>query len=46
VNTTSLLLKPFEEVYDLCKKNVEMGKNAPKGYMLTAACEFPPRARR
>ncbi len=44
VNTTSLLLKPYEEVYDLCKRNIEMGKNAPKGYMVTAACELPPRA--
>lgn len=44
VDTTSILLKSYEEVLALCRKNIEMGKDSPKGYMLASGCELPPRA--
>ncbi len=32
---------PFE-VYDLCRKAIEKGKKAPRGFMLMSGCEIPP----
>lgn len=31
-----------QQVYELCKKAIEEGKKAPRGFMLMAGCEMPP----
>ena len=42
VNTTSLMSRPFDEVFELCKKCVEKGKDILAGYILSPGCEIPP----
>jgi len=44
VSPPALFLKPYEQALDLCRQNIEMGKSSPKGFVLAAGCEFPPRA--
>ena len=43
VDPPSCMLKSFDEVYALCKRDVEIGKKSPKGYFLSCGCELPPR---
>lgn len=31
-----------QQVYDLCRKAIEAGKKAPRGFMLMSGCETPP----
>lgn len=33
-----------EEVYELCKKIIEKGKKAPRGFVLAPGCELPPKS--
>ena len=33
-----------DEVYEFAKKSIEIGKNAPNGFMLSSACEIPPQS--
>jgi uroporphyrinogen decarboxylase len=40
----SVMTRPFDEVLELCRKNIEAGMNSPKGYMLACGCELPPPA--
>lgn len=42
VDPPSLMTKPFDEVFELCKKNIEVGMRAKGGYMLMCGCELPP----
>jgi uroporphyrinogen decarboxylase len=37
------MAKP-QYVYELCKKAIEAGKKAPRGFMLMSGCETPPEA--
>ncbi|OKY77808.1 MAG: Methylcobalamin:coenzyme M methyltransferase MtbA [Candidatus Methanohalarchaeum thermophilum] len=44
VDPPSVQNKSYEEVLQLCKENIEKGKDSPRGYTLTCGCELPPRA--
>ena len=42
VDPVALQFKSYDEVIELCKENIEIGKNSPSGYVLAPGCEFPP----
>lgn len=42
INTTEMMLKPFDEVFRTCRQAVEKGKKAPVGYIISPGCEIPP----
>jgi uroporphyrinogen decarboxylase len=42
VDSSVLLTGTPGQVYELCRKAIEKGKHAPKGFMLSADCEIPP----
>ncbi len=42
VDPPSMMTQPFEEVVELCRKNLEVGMKASRGYMLSCGCELPP----
>ncbi|OKY78678.1 MAG: Methylcobalamin:coenzyme M methyltransferase MtbA [Candidatus Methanohalarchaeum thermophilum] len=44
VDPPTLQTGSFDEVTELCKQNIETGRDSSNGYMLGAGCEFPPRA--
>jgi uroporphyrinogen decarboxylase len=44
INPIPLLLRTHEECVQLAKQDIEKGKHSPRGYVLGAGCEFPPRA--
>lgn len=44
VDPPSLQNKSLEEIDQLCKENIEEGKNSPSGFIHMAGCEFPPLA--
>ncbi|MFX0195519.1 MAG: uroporphyrinogen decarboxylase family protein [Candidatus Hodarchaeota archaeon] len=44
VDPPSLMFKSPDEVLELCKKNIEEGMEASKGYVLACGCELPPPA--
>lgn len=44
VDPPSLHFKSYEEVFQLCKENIEAGINSPNGFVLAPGCEFPPLA--
>jgi uroporphyrinogen decarboxylase len=44
VDPIPLLLRTHEECFELAKQDIEKGKHSPRGYVLGAGCEFPPRA--
>ncbi|OKY77802.1 MAG: Methylcobalamin:coenzyme M methyltransferase MtbA [Candidatus Methanohalarchaeum thermophilum] len=44
VDPPSVQNKSYEEVLQLCKENIEKGKDSPRGYTLTCGCGVPPRA--
>ena len=44
VDPVSLQFGSFDEIIELCRKNIEEGKDAPNGFILAAGCEFPPLA--
>lgn len=44
VDPPSLQTNTYEEVVELCRQNIEEGKDSPSGYILAAGCEFPPKA--
>ncbi len=44
VDPPSFQFEPYEKLVELCRRNIEEGKNAPGGYILSPGCEFPPLA--
>lgn len=44
VDPPSLQFKSYAEVVDLCRENIQAGKDSPCGYVLAPGCEFPPLA--
>jgi uroporphyrinogen decarboxylase len=44
VDPVSLEFKSYNECIELCRENIEAGKNSPSGYVLAPGCEFPPLA--
>ncbi|MFX0195521.1 MAG: uroporphyrinogen decarboxylase family protein, partial [Candidatus Hodarchaeota archaeon] len=42
VDPPAMMTQPFEEVFELCRKNIEAGMKASRGYMLACGCELPP----
>jgi uroporphyrinogen decarboxylase len=44
VDPPSFLYQSFDEVLELCRKNIEVGMKAERGYMLGCGCEYPPPA--
>ena len=42
IDTNIILNGPAHEIYGLCKDAIEKGKNAPRGFMLSSACEVSP----
>lgn len=42
VDPPSFQFKSYEEMVELCRLNIEEGKNAPGGFILAPGCEFPP----
>ena len=41
VPATTILLGTPEEIYEECRKCIEKGKKAPRGFVLMAGCEVP-----
>ena len=44
VDPPSLQFRTYNEIFELCRQNIEAGKDAPNGYILAPGCEFPPMA--
>jgi uroporphyrinogen decarboxylase len=44
VDPPSFQTKSYGECLQLCKENIEHGKDSPGGFMLAPGCEFPPLA--
>lgn len=44
VDPPSIQTRSYEYVVQMCKENIEEGKNAPNGFILAPGCEFPPGA--
>lgn len=44
VDPPSIQFKSYEEVFQLCKENIEAGKDSPNGFVLSPGCELPPLA--
>ncbi len=44
VDPPSIQTRSYEEVLNLCKENIEQGKDSPNGFILAPGCEFPPGA--
>ncbi len=44
VDPPSFQTKSYAECFQICKENIEQGKDSPKGYILAPGCEFPPLA--
>ena len=42
VDPPSFQVKSYEEVFQLCKENLEAGKDSPSGFILSPGCEMPP----
>jgi uroporphyrinogen decarboxylase len=42
VDPVALQFNSYGEVLELCRKNIEAGKDSPNGYVLAPGCEFPP----
>jgi uroporphyrinogen decarboxylase len=42
IDTTLMLTGKPDEIYKSCKEAIEEGKKAPRGFMLSSACEIPP----
>lgn len=44
VDPVSFQTKTYAECLQICKENIEQGKDSPCGYILAPGCEFPPLA--
>jgi uroporphyrinogen decarboxylase len=44
VSPVEILDKPYEDVVQMCKDAIELGKDSPGGFILTPGCEFPAEA--
>ena len=44
VDPPSIQTRSYEYVVQMCKENIEEGKDAPNGFILAPGCEFPPGA--
>lgn len=44
VDPPSFQTESYETCVELCKKNIEEGKDSPSGFILAPGCEFPPGA--
>jgi len=44
INPPLMMTSTYDEWLALCKDNIEIGKEAEKGYALTVGCELPPPA--
>lgn len=44
VDPPSFQTKSYEQCLELCRENIEAGKDSPSGFILAAGCEFPPLA--
>lgn len=44
VDPPSFQFRSYDEIVELCRQNLEEGKNAPNGFILAPGCEFPPMA--
>ena len=44
VDPTAFQTKSYDELLQLCKENIEAGKDSPSGYILSPGCEMPPLA--
>ena len=44
VDPVAIYEKSYGEVVELCRQVIEVGKNNPGGFILTAGCEFPAEA--
>jgi uroporphyrinogen decarboxylase len=44
IDPPSLQTKSYDEVTELAKKELEIAKDSPKGYIMGVGCEFPPHA--
>lgn len=44
VSPVEILDKPYEDVVQMCKEAIELGKDSPGGFILTPGCEFPAEA--
>jgi uroporphyrinogen decarboxylase len=42
VDPTAFQTKSYDEVLQLCKENIEAGKESPSGFILSPGCEMPP----
>jgi uroporphyrinogen decarboxylase len=41
IDPTSCVTKSYDEVKELCREVIEIGKNSPSGFMLSTGCELP-----
>lgn len=41
INPPLFLTKSYEELMEICKKNIEEGMHSPSGFVLACGCEFP-----
>ena len=44
VDPPSFQFKSYDDIVELCRRNIEEGKKAPSGYIMSAGCEMPPHA--
>jgi uroporphyrinogen decarboxylase len=44
VDPPSFQTKSYKQCLELCRENIEAGKDSPSGFILAAGCEFPPLA--
>ena len=44
VDPPSFQTKSYKQCLELCRENIEAGKDSPNGFVLAAGCEFPPKA--
>jgi uroporphyrinogen decarboxylase len=44
IDPPSFLYMSFDELLELCRKNIEVGMKAERGYILGCGCEYPPPA--
>ncbi|WP_440945689.1 uroporphyrinogen decarboxylase family protein [Methanosarcina sp. T3] len=41
INPPLFLTNSYEELLEICRRNIEEGINSPSGYVLSPGCEFP-----